>query len=279
LKSDNVYLTRIRKVLQGCETISIAENGEDEEISKVLFELASNRRASILFEVEKKSLKMQQIADSLDMTVTETFRHLQRLSEAKLVEKKGDGTYTITSLGNLAIGFLSGFNFILKNKNYFLEHDPACLPYEFVNRLGELSSGEFCEVVLSNFNRIRRMVSEAEEYIWVIADQVDSSHVQVTNEKVSKGLEFKFIMQQDLAKTVKTTPDVEHLKQRRYVDLISVSILVNEKEAFVALQRTNGRVDYAGFFGTDEKFRKWCRDLFEYYWERAERWYPGIQIK
>ncbi|MFW9910665.1 MAG: ArsR family transcriptional regulator, partial [Candidatus Thorarchaeota archaeon] len=80
---------------------------EEEEISKVLFELASNRRASILFELERQNLRMQQIAKSLDMNVTETFRHLQRLSDAKLVEKKVDGRYEVTSLGNLTIGLLS----------------------------------------------------------------------------------------------------------------------------------------------------------------------------
>ncbi len=58
--------------------------------------------------------QMQQITRSLDITVTETFRHLQRLTEAKLVEKKVDSTYAITSQGKLATGFLSGFNFVLK---------------------------------------------------------------------------------------------------------------------------------------------------------------------
>lgn len=131
---------------------------DNEEISKVLFELSSNRRANILFEIQKENLKMQQIAKSLDMTVTETFRHLQRLTDAKLVEKKANGTYTITSLGNLATGFLTGFNFILKNGNYFLEHDINYIPYEFVNRLGELSSAEFCTEAMSGFNRVRKMV-------------------------------------------------------------------------------------------------------------------------
>ena len=147
----------------------MSSNEEDTEISKVLFELASNRRSSILFEVEETALKMRQIAKSLDMTVTEAFRHLQRLSDAKLVEKKPDGTYAITSLGSLATGFLSGFNFILKNGDFFLEHDVSCLPYEFVNRLGELSAGEFYGDTLAYMNRSRKMVYEAEEYIWAMA--------------------------------------------------------------------------------------------------------------
>ena len=257
----------------------MSSNEEDVEISKVLFELASNRRANILFEVEKEDLKMRQIAKSLDMTVTETFRHLQRLSEAKLVEKKVEGTYSITSLGSLATGFLSSFNFILNNGNYFLEHDVACLPYEFVNRLGELSAGEFCGDILLAMNRTRQMVYDAEEYIWAMAEQSESSHTPVANEKVAKGLKLRFIMGQDLAKTINIAPALEHLKERKYLTRIPVTFLITEKESVVNLRRRTGEMDYIGFFGTDEKFRKWCQDLFMYSWERAERWYPGILIK
>jgi predicted transcriptional regulator len=91
---------------------------DSEEVSKVLFELSSNRRANILFELVKEPFKMQQLTKALDMTPTETFRHLQRLTDAKLIEKKADGTYAITPLGNLANGFLTGFNFILKNADF-----------------------------------------------------------------------------------------------------------------------------------------------------------------
>jgi predicted transcriptional regulator len=251
---------------------------DNSEVSKVLFELSSNRRANMLFEIEKGRLKMQQIAKALDMTVTETFRHLQRLTEAKLVEKKVDGTYAITSLGSLATGFLSGFNFILKNSDYFLEHDVSCIPYEFVNRLGELSDAEFCTEAMSGFNRVRKMVFEAQQYIWSIAEQVDTSHVQPTTEKRSKGLDFRFIMQEDLAKAYANMQGTEVLSGSKYLKRVPVTLVINEKEATVVFRRHSGVMDYMGLFGTDEKFRKWCQDLFLYYWERAQKWYPGIQI-
>jgi predicted transcriptional regulator len=251
---------------------------DNSEVSKVLFELSSNRRANMLFEIEKGRLKMQQIAKALDMTVTETFRHLQRLTEAKLVEKKVDGTYAITSLGSLATGFLSGFNFILKNSDYFLEHDVSCIPYEFVNRLGELSNAEFCTEAMSGFNRVRRMVFEAQQYIWSIAEQVDTSHVQPTTEKRSKGLDFRFIMQEDLAKAYANMQGTEVLSGSKYLKRVPVTLVINEKEATVVFRRHSGVMDYMGLFGTDEKLRKWCQDLFLYYWERAQKWYPGIQI-
>jgi len=252
----------------------MSNQDETDRISKILFELASDRRVSILFEIEKQNLKMQKIAKVLDMNVTETFRHLQRLSESKLVEKRVDGTFAITSLGALAIGLLTNLDFILKNKDYFLEHNLSCLPYEFVNRLGELSQGEFCGDTLTTLNRVRTMVSDAEEYIWAMAEQSESSHVQVANEKVSKGLQFRFIMQQNLANIIKITPEVEHLKERRCLERICVTFLINEKESVVHFRRHNGEMHYIGFFGKDERFRKWTRDLFMYYWDRAERWNP-----
>jgi predicted transcriptional regulator len=254
-------------------------NNEDEEIYRVLFELSNDRRASILFEVEKNNLKMQQIARSLDMTVTETFRHLQRLSDSKLVEKKVDGTYAITSLGILANSFMSSFNFILKNADFFIEHDVVSIPYEFVNRLCELSDGEFYRDALSAMNKTRKMVDEAENYIWAIAEQSESSHTPIVNEKMHKGLKLRFIMQKELARVLKFDPKVEHLKERKFMERVPVTLLITEKEAVVHLRMNNGRMDYVGFFGTDEKFLKWSRDLFMHYWEDAERWYPGIQIQ
>ena len=247
-----------------------------EGLEKLFFELASESRLGILQELQANGLRMQEIARRLNLTDTETCRQLQRLRDALMVSKQPEGKYNITNFGKLVLEFFPALEFVFKYKKYFLEHDLSCIPYEFVNRLGELSSCEFYEGVLVSLNRIRQIVFGAEEFIWVIGDQVDSSHVPVTNEKVRKGLKFRFIMQQDLAKVV---VDFENLKERKYVERISAAVLINEKEAFVALRGINGIIDYSGFYSTDEKFRKWCKDLFMYYWERAERWYPGIQIK
>jgi predicted transcriptional regulator len=247
-----------------------------EGLEKLFFELASESRLGILMELQVNRLRMQEIARRLNLTDTETCRQLQRLRDALMVSKQPEGTYHITNFGKLVLEFFPSLEFAFKYKKYFFDHDLSRIPYEFVNRLGELSSCEFYEGVLVSLNRIRQIVFGAEEFIWVIGDQIDSSHVPVTNEKVRRGLKFRFIMQQDLAKAVE---DSENLKERKYVERISAAVLINEKEAFVALRGINGIIDYSGFYSTDEKFRKWCRDLFMYYWERAERWYPGIQIE
>jgi predicted transcriptional regulator len=255
----------------------MSKNDEETEISKVIFELASNRRASILFEVKQRNLKMQQIAKTLDMTVTETFRHLQRLTDAKLIEKKADGTFAITSLGDLACGFLTSFNFILKNSDYFLEHDLSILPYEFVDRLGELSKAEFCIEPVSSFNRVRKILAAAEKQFWTMAEQVDSTTKNPAEEKMVEGIDFKFIMQKNLAKTWFGS-NAKVLVGSRYIERVPVALVISEKEASVVFRTHKGVLDYMGLFSTDEIFCKWCRDLFLYYWERAERWYPDIRF-
>ncbi len=74
-----------------------------------------------------------------------------------------------------------------------------------------------------------------------------------------------FVMQKDLAKIIMekwVNPEVEHLKERKYLEQISVTLLITTKESVVNLRRRNGEMDLMGFFGTDEKFHKWSRDFF-----------------
>ena len=57
------------------------------ELAKLFFELASDSRLSILFELRNEALKMQDVARRLDVTATEAFRQLERLSAALLSQE------------------------------------------------------------------------------------------------------------------------------------------------------------------------------------------------
>ena len=71
---------------------------------------------------------------------------------------------------------------------------------------------------MSGFNRVRKMVFESEEYLWSIAEQVDSSQIQPTTEKKSRGLDFKLIMQKDLAKALANAENNEVFRGSKYLD-------------------------------------------------------------
>lgn len=70
--------------------------GDSDGLDKLLFELASESRLGILDTLQSRSLRMQEVARTLDLASTDAFRQLQRLSDALLISKQPDGSYTIT---------------------------------------------------------------------------------------------------------------------------------------------------------------------------------------
>jgi predicted transcriptional regulator len=55
------------------------------------------------------------------------------------------------------------------------------------------------------------------------------------------------------------------------LSLIPAVLVLNEKEAEICFRFIEGRVDYAGFYGGDEEFLGWTKDLFLYYWANGVR--------
>jgi predicted transcriptional regulator len=45
--------------------------------------------------------------------------------------------------------------------------------------------------------------------------------------------------------------------------------MITDKEAMAGLKHQSGQPDYTGFVSKDSKFRKWCKDIHQYSWERT----------
>jgi len=243
-------------------------------LCKLLFELSSSERISVMLEIQKQRLKLSHISKKLDMTVTEASRHLQRLSEAKLVEKEVEGSYKLTPFGELTLSLLSGFDFISKHRDYFITHTIAHLPHEFISRIGNLMNCTFTDDVMVAFHRTENLIQEAQEYVWILSDQILMSTLPFLEKAVKRGVEFRLILPEDMIPPpgFKPIPPIR-LIERRTLKSVDVIITVSEKkEARVAFPTIDERMDYVGFGSTDESSHKWCRDLFLYYWERAK---PG----
>jgi len=239
-----------------------------ERLCKLLFELASSERMNVMLEIQKHRLKLSHISKRLDMTVTEASRHLQRLSEAKLIQKDVEGSYGLTPFGELTLSLLSGLNFVSENRQYFMEHAVSHIPYEFICRIGELSSGSLGTDIMTGFRIAEIMLQEAREYIWILSDQILTGTVPIIIDKVKGGVDFRFVFPENLVPPpgVKPAPG----GQRRTLPKVEAVILMTEKEAIFCLPDLNGKIDYAPMIGKDPKFHKWCKDLYLYYWEKAK---------
>ncbi len=132
-----------------------------ESLDRLFFVLASDSRLNILRELQAGNLKMQDIARRLDLTATEAFRQLERLSAALLVQRQPDGTYALTQYSKLELHLSSSMEFVLRHKQYFLTHDVWRLPLQFVNRIGELSKATLKMGLIESTFKSSQLIGEA----------------------------------------------------------------------------------------------------------------------
>ena len=245
-----------------------------EGLDKLFFELASESRLGILYELKKEKLKMNDIARKLDLSATEASRQLQRLCEARLVERQPEGTYALTEYCKLVLQLSPALEFVYNYKGYFRTRDIWRIPYEFLNRIGELSAASLCNSVADSINHAEKMVKEAEEYVWTLRDKPLDAMKPIMLERYSKNVKsFKFMSAENTLSSYKPSqgrPEVEE----RMLPKIPAIIICTEKEAAVCLLSAEGRADYACFFGTDPMFRKWVNDLFLNLWNTGKPVFP-----
>jgi len=248
-----------------------------DEMVRLLFDLSSNDRLTLLFEIRKQeNLRLTQLAERIRATIQETSRHLGRLTEAKLIKKNSDGSYTLTSYGRLVLILLSSYGFLSKNRDYFLSHDISFIPQEFIDRIGELSAHEYAANVSSVLRHTEQVISLANEYVWLMADQA-----LITGPSIAQAVGNHDVSVRIMIPKSSLTPE-QHLETKRPLgdrlelklvpdENVKVGIAMNEKIAGMCFPDLNGKMDFnSGFTSSNSDFRKWCKDLFSFYWDRSK---------
>jgi len=252
-------------------------NERFDEIVKLLFDISSSDRLTLLFAIRKENLRLTQLAEKISATIQETSRHLGRLTDAQLIEKNYDGSYTVTSYGRLVLILLSSYNFLSKNKDYFLSHDISFLPQEFIERIGELSLYEYSVNVSNVLRHIEQVISSAKEYIWLMADQA-----VITGPSINQAIGNRDVCVSIIIPKSSLTPEeYQQIKKllRDKLELklvpdenIKIGIAMNEKIAGIAFPDLKGKMDFnSGFTSGSIDFHKWCGDLFIFYSNRLKR--------
>jgi predicted transcriptional regulator len=230
----------------------------------LFFELSNGDRMNIMLSLLQERLKLSHVSQRLDMTVTEASRHLQRLSDIQLVSKDVDGTFGPTPYGELAVSLLSSLDFISENRQYFLEHVVSNIPYEFTNRLGELSTSSFEMDAVRVLAHCYEILQDAEDYIWTQSYQILPNHVPIIVDQIKNGVIFRGIFPEVIDLHPIFLPVV---RTRSHVEL---RILATEKEAMIGFAHLTGMPHYSAFFSEDSKFIKWSKDVHQYYWDNSE---------
>ncbi len=212
---------------------------------------------------------MQELARTLDLTATDAFRQLQRLSDARLIQKQPDSAYAITQYGRLVLQSSSSLEFLEKHKEYFLTHDLLCIPLPFVNRIGELSGATLNMDAMANINKAEQIARDAGQFFWGGGGEQPLKSVGLfADEHARAGVKFRFLFPEKYLLEWGEAKPVKNIECRGLSD-IPVNFVINEKEAGISFSLTGGRADYVGFLGSDPAFISWVKDLFLYYWEKG----------
>jgi predicted transcriptional regulator len=246
-----------------------------EERSELLFLLSSADRMNLLLALSKERLKLSRLSTKTSMTVQETSRQLVRLQAGKLVERDREGLFTLTGFGSTTLELLPAFDFLSLRRDYLVSHDLASLPKEFRERLGELAEHEFADKLGGVLTHFEEVLSQAHEYIWLMADQILLQDSLTERVSAADGLSIRILIPAAAVKNADYASlpgDVRGRVEVGLADQVKVGMALNEKLAGVAFADRTGRVDFSsGLRGHDPSFHGWCRDLFQSQWSRTRK--------
>ena len=255
-----------------------------EHLSDLYFELSNEDRLRILGSLQVHPNTVTGLSRELGLTNQECSRHLSRLAEAKLTSRSPGGDHSITPYGSLSLELQGSQGFVAEHQDYFNTHGLGGVPSGLLMRLNELSRGELVNDIMMVFHNIERMLKEAEDHIWSIANQYIASTIPLAREAFKRGVTNRAIDLKgyqpapELRETV--TPEdaatwyaaqAEGRLEMRMLEEVDVFLWMSEKEvAVVSFPTLEGRFDYKGFTSRDERAIRWCEELFLHHWERGE---------
>ena len=188
-----------------------------------------------------------------------------------------------------------GVQFLTEHVDYFNRHTLTRLPEKFMGRIGELRGCKPVTDLMGTIARIERIVIEAEEYWWYISPEplATARGIELALEVIAGGIKCRGIEPLSYRRPEEIDRDISQemrdkirslrvggLLDNHYMENIDVSIYMSEKEvALLAFPEKTGQFDYLGFSSTDPKVLEWCKELHEYYFERAVPWQTHVGYK
>lgn len=240
------------------------------EFHELMFELSHKERLNIIDILSKGSQRLSAISRQLEITTAEVSRHLDRLVKADVVLKRTTGNYTLTPFGLDLLMEIENIAFLANKLDYFSAHDISMIPLELQN-LKVMQKGRVMTGTLQNMSLMKETVDIAEEFIYVVTNQVSNTLVENQRKKADMGVEIVKVYPM-----TEVIPDsiIGHKNIRLYKKEgeINCSIGVTEKRCILALPKANGSLDFENILvGEDPEFIEWSKMVVESYVKDADK--------
>jgi len=254
-----------------------------ERLCDLWFELSNEDRLGILNLLAGRAEKLTGISRELDVSTQQCNRHLTRLMEAGLVTKDAEGLFSLTPFGEVVLRLNPALEFITGSREYFMTHTLRELPSEFVARIGELSESELKTNVMEGLSEIEDIIDGAEEYFLAIINKRTRSVRPHTANALRRGVRVSsisvksYVTELDVKRELDKEDELTVLRAEDEgraevadADHFGVYMYASEKAAYISFPLEDGTFDYLGFVSSDPRAVVFCRDLYDYFLERAK---------
>jgi predicted transcriptional regulator len=129
------------------------------------------------------------------------------------------------------------------------------------------------------------MIEDAEEFVWILTDQVLASTIPYLLNAIGRGVEFRLLMPGNYLPSgdvldLVDNPIFEKASRNRslsnrFLENVDLFLCLSEKEiGALAFPKLDGKFDYIGFVGKTASQIEWSKQLYLYYWSRAKSQIP-----
>jgi predicted transcriptional regulator len=260
----------------------MSDQQPNEGVGSLFFELAGDLRLSMLTKLSIKNYRLSQLASELDATMQEAHRNMTRLVDSGLVAKDKEGELVLTAYGRTVVTIIPSYEFLYRNKEFFVDHSLGDLPPKFIQRMGAFQKCEMVHGVMAILQRWKNLYSDSERHIKEIMAQVPLDLIETVSSKVESGVKFSYIFASNAVVPKGRTQMLQKvgwrnfiskgMVERRMLPEVKVMTIFNEKQGCVLFPNMKGEPDLnVMFYGEDNEFLEWCSDLFSYQWEKASQ--------
>lgn len=250
-------------------------------VGSLFFELAGDLRLSMLFKLGQRNYRLSQLATELNSTMQESHRNITRLVESGLVLKGREGDLILTAYGRTVVAMVPGYDFLYRNREFFMDHGLGDLPPKFIQRLGAFSRCEVVHGVMAILQRWKTLYIESKSHIKEIMAQVPLDLIETVSSRIEQGVRFSYIFANNTVVPRGRTQLLQKVGWRNYISRglverrmlpeVRVMTIFNERQGCVLFPNMKGEPDLNVMFnGEDREFLEWCSDVFDYHWEKAE---------
>lgn len=262
-------------------SLLIKKQYENLKLQDVIGVFANESRLAILLHLANKKEKISSLAKSLNLNIQDTHRNVNKMMTAGVLQKDDLGFLNTAPLGKITILLYPSFDFVFKNRDYFLDHTFERLPKKFSQRIGVLNNCKLIKGVVKVLEQWKKIAEEAETYVKVIASQAPLEAVETTLQRASQGLKVNLILGENtifpeaypklLKKYQIGKLELNGIFETKMIKEIDFCIVLSDKEASISFLRQGGDVDIdQTFFGKDTEFLEWCNELFEWVWSNGD---------